>query len=304
MRTKTLILAAVALANTALANAAGSGGGGGWGSSPSASAEQIDPVAKYREGLQYLQDQDFKAAEKALKSVARVADKDANVHYALGLAHSGQSEWKQASRAFKKAVKYAPERVDARYQYGLSLLRRDKLKDARKQLDALRVMAADCDACPTEAALNEAIEKLDTALQAPETTDLSRLTPAIEQVSLAAGDTAYIEAVRLINLEQFDDAIHTLKIAESAFGPHPDVLTYRGFAHRKQGEYELALRFYRAALAVTPTHRGANEYLGEYYVELGDIPAAKRQLRKVEANCEFGCAEARELKAWIDAAVS
>ena len=77
------------------------------------------------------------------------------------------------------------------------------------------------------------------------------------------------------------------------------MLTYIGFANRKAGNYDQAIRFYTAALELQPDHVGANEYLGEYYVERGDIDAAYSQLAKLESICNFGCAETDELRSWI-----
>lgn len=79
-------------------------------------------------------------------------------------------------------------------------------------------------------------------------------------------------------------------------------MTYIGFANRKAGNYDQAIRFYSAALELQPEHVGANEYLGEYYVELGDMDAAYAQLAKLETVCQFGCAEADELRSWIETA--
>ena len=82
-------------------------------------------------------------------------------------------------------------------------------------------------------------------------------------------------------------------------GPHPDVLTYQGFANRKLHNYDVAISYYSAALKLDPDHRGANEYLGEYYVETGQMAKAKAQLVTLDRICKFGCEEAEELRRWI-----
>ena len=78
------------------------------------------------------------------------------------------------------------------------------------------------------------------------------------------------------------------------------MLTYQGFANRKLGNYDVAISYYSAALKLAPDHRGANEYLGEYYVETGQTAKAKQQLVKLEKICAFGCEQAEELRRWID----
>jgi len=107
--------------------------------------------------------------------------------------------------------------------------------------------------------------------------------------------------VGLINEGRYEAAIVSLQDAKATFGAHPDILTYLGFANRKLGRYEIAESYYRQALASAPKHRGATEYYGELMVERGDFRGAKHMLAKLEAQCSFGCAEADELRRWIDA---
>jgi Tfp pilus assembly protein PilF len=96
-------------------------------------------------------------------------------------------------------------------------------------------------------------------------------------------------------------AIESLEAAHRAFGPHPDVLTYLGFANRKLKRFDVAEDYYRAALAVAPEHRGATEYFGELKVERGDMVGARDMLARLDRICKFGCAEAEELRTWIAA---
>ena len=101
-----------------------------------------------------------------------------------------------------------------------------------------------------------------------------------------------------------ETASRYLRAAGVALGPHPDVLTYQGFANRKLSNYDVAISYYSAALKLDPEHRGANEYLGEYYVETGQLAKADAQLVKLERICKFGCEEAEELRRWIGGAKS
>ena len=59
-----------------------------------------------------------------------------------------------------------------------------------------------------------------------------------------------------------------------------------------------------AVFAMTLAGCGANEYLGEYYVETGQLAKADAQLVKLERICKFGCEEAEELRRWIGGAKS
>ncbi|MEL7128673.1 MAG: tetratricopeptide repeat protein [Pseudomonadota bacterium] len=285
---------------SALAGGGGGGGGGGsFGSAPS-STPSFDPSEVYREGVQQYRAGDYAKAEKSFRRVARVTRTDANTHYMLGLSQIELEKWRKASGSLRKAVRYNEDLHDARAKLGFVYIQQDKLDKANEQMGELETRLAACgDSCPQD--LTEAAEALRVAL-APDAAaeDLARLgAPRSLQASTDFGDAAYLDAVRLINLSQYDTALDALENAQTVFGPHPDILTYIGFANRKAGNYDQAILHYEAALTVAPDHLAANEYLGEYYVELGDMDAAEAQLAKLDALCTFGCAEADELRSWV-----
>jgi Flp pilus assembly protein TadD len=58
-----------------------------------------------------------------------------------------------------------------------------------------------------------------------------------------------------------------------------------GYSYRKLGEFDRAKQAYDKALALNPDHLGANEYLGELYVQTGQLPLAEAQLAKVRTIC-------------------
>ena len=89
----------------------------------------------------------------------------------------------------------------------------------------------------------------------------------------------------------------------ATIGPVPDVLNYLGYAHRRLGRFEESLSYYEQALALDPMHRGANEYLGELFVELGRIEQAEGRLAVLDRACPFGCAEYEDLKRRIESRV-
>ncbi|MEO1476288.1 MAG: tetratricopeptide repeat protein [Pseudomonadota bacterium] len=305
LRTGVTALTLSALMSTfggaALAGGGGGGGGGGsFGSAPSSNTPDFNPAQLYREGVQQYRAGDFRAAERNLKKVASVARNDANTQYMLGLSQSAQEKWRPATGSFRKAVRNNPEMHQARAELGIAYLQRDKPEKAAEQMAELEQRLVTCaDAC--DAALTGAVEKLRAAMDpgtsAEETARLYQPVPV--SATAASGDAAYLDAIRLINLGEYDTALDELQEARAAFGPHPDVLTYIGFANRKSGNYEQAIIHYTAALNVAPDHLAANEYLGEYYVELGRIDDARTQLEKLDGLCDFGCAEADELRSWI-----
>ncbi|APE43952.1 hypothetical protein BOO69_11445 [Sulfitobacter alexandrii] len=61
-------------------------------------------------------------------------------------------------------------------------------------------------------------------------------------------------------------------------------LTYLGFTHRKMGHAEAAMGYYREALVVNPDNVLARSYMGQGFVEAGNVSAALAQLRAIRAH--------------------
>ncbi len=111
----------------------------------------------------------------------------------------------------------------------------------------------------------------------------------------------YRQAVKLINKEQYSEAITMLLALNEQHPGNADILNYLGYAHRQLDQDDAAMDYYMQALAVKPNHKGANEYLGELYLKLGELEKAEEQLAKLDDICTFGCSEYRDLKASIEA---
>jgi tetratricopeptide (TPR) repeat protein len=77
---------------------------------------------------------------------------------------------------------------------------------------------------------------------------------------------------------------------------HADVYNLMGFSLRKIGDTKQALTFYRKALDFDPKHKGAIEYLGELYVETGQIDKAKENVAALKQLCPSGCEELSDLE--------
>lgn len=300
---KTVLLASVlAVAASGGALAAGGGGGGGGGSMPSASGPSYDPAEEYAKAVAALQAKNYKSAARAASNVTEAAPKSIEGWRILGVAHQGSENWKGAKRAFEKAVKLDPNDVTSRAGLGMALA---KLQDAKaqEQLAWLKAKSEACGAgCADSAKLKAATMEVEGALSgAPKPGAALERNPSLLFASAAQGDAAYVQAVSLINEKRYDEALASLDAARLAFGPHPDVLTYQGYTWRKKGDFARAETYYRQALAIAPDHRGATEYYGELKVERGDTAGAKLMLARLEKACTFGCAEAEELRRWIDA---
>ena len=83
---------------------------------------------------------------------------------------------------------------------------------------------------------------------------------------------------------------------------HADIYNLMGFSLRKSGDLKQAATFYAKALDFNADHRGALEYQGEMFVELGQIDKAKVNLAKLMTLCPQGCEEREDLTKAIAAA--
>ena len=295
--------AVAALSGSALASGGGSSGGGGSPEMPSASGPQYDPAAEYAKAITALQAKDYKAAARAADHVTQAAPQSADGWRILGAARAGSSDWKGARRAYEKAVKLAPDDASGHAGLGQAL---GNLKDAKAQaeLDWLKAKAQSCGAaCPADLqAMTGMVEGAMAAAPAAGPKPSALLdSRSLLFAGPKAGDAAYIQAVSLINERRYDEALASLADAQAVFGPHPDILTYEGYAWRKKGDYARAESYYRQALAIAPNHVGATEYYGELKVARGDIAGARLMLARLDRICAYGCADAEELRRWIDA---
>ncbi len=105
-----------------------------------------------------------------------------------------------------------------------------------------------------------------------------------------------VKAAELVDQGKYLEAIPLLKKAVAAEPKNADAYNYLGYSHRKLGAKDLALDYYRRALELKPRHLGANEYLGELYLEMGDLKGAEERLDVLDWACLFGCEEYTDLK--------
>ena len=112
---------------------------------------------------------------------------------------------------------------------------------------------------------------------------------------------AYAEAKAKVAAKDYPGAVALLAKVLETHPEEPDALNLMGFSLRHVGRRDEALDFYRRALAHDPQHLSANEYLGELYVQLGQLEKARERLAVLEAACGRDCEETRDLAAAIQA---
>jgi tetratricopeptide (TPR) repeat protein len=277
-------------------------GGGGGGSMPSQSAPDYDPAAEYQKGADAFRAGKYAEAAKAFKRVTSALPKNAAAQYLLGASHMALGDFKKAKSPFEAAVKNDATMIEARRDLGITYVKLGNIDKATAQMAALKAMQATCGGtCSDTAKYADAVSKLEAAMTSGPQAALP-IAPTIRLALPSATDATYVAAVSLINEKRYTEAVAILENALWTTGPHPDVLTYLGFANRKLRQYDIAERYYEEALAIAPHHRGALEYYGELKLERGDVRGATAHLAKLEKICGFGCQEADELRRWISEA--
>ncbi|KTE02603.1 MULTISPECIES: lipopolysaccharide assembly protein LapB [unclassified Sphingopyxis] len=295
-RSSLSIAAACAIFVAPLAFAAGGGGGGG---SAPPSQSSYDPTVDYKKGADAFASGKYDEAAKAFKKVVSAVPKNPQANYLLGASYMAQGDFSRAVKPLEAAVRYNEKMVEARRDLGITQAKLGKAEKAAEQAAALKAMQEGCGGtCADAAKLADAVAKLDAAVAAGPQAQ-NAVEPEVRLAAAETLDATYVAAVGLINEHRYEAAIAKLDAALWAAGPHPDVLTYLGFANRKLKRYDAAEAYYREALAIAPAHRGALEYYGELKLERGDVAGARAHLAKLEAICGFGCHEVDELKRWI-----
>jgi tetratricopeptide (TPR) repeat protein len=124
---------------------------------------------------------------------------------------------------------------------------------------------------------------------------------AIKKGSLSDDDLA--RAGRQLALDgDYHSAIKVLELASNE--NDPAVLTYLGYSHRKLGDVDLGISFYKKALGIDPDNVDTREYLGEGYVSKGELDLAWLELREIEKRCGTTCVEYKALEKALRAGTS
>jgi cytochrome c-type biogenesis protein CcmH/NrfG len=121
-------------------------------------------------------------------------------------------------------------------------------------------------------------------------------TSAYAVDNMSSTDAPDLTSVRAkIKAKDYTAALAELRdLAEDV--QQADVYNLLGFTLRKTGDYKTSLTYYTKALELQPDHKAAREYLGELYVETGNMEKAKEQLAILTKLCPGGCEEREDLQ--------
>lgn len=115
----------------------------------------------------------------------------------------------------------------------------------------------------------------------------------------AAPPTSYDRGLKEVRTGDYAAALPLLEKAVAENPKNANAWNYIGYSNRKLKRFDRAMTAYQKALAIEPEHRGANEYIGELYLQMGDPAKARGRLKVLDSACFFGCEEFDELKAAI-----
>ena len=111
-------------------------------------------------------------------------------------------------------------------------------------------------------------------------------------------DNIYDAARDLAYHGRYGEAINVLKLANNPNDPR--ILNYLGYSNRKLGRIQLGLTYYKAALKEDPDYTLVMEYMGEAFLQLGQVAEARAQLAEIKKRCGKGCREYTMLQTEID----
>ena len=134
------------------------------------------------------------------------------------------------------------------------------------------------------------------------------LTVGMGSAAMAAGSSSssskpseLADAENAIEAGDYDRAIGLLQTVIASDSRNADAWNFLGFSQRNLKRLDQALGAYQKALAIDPEHLGANEYLGELYLQTDALAKAKERLKILDDACIFGCEEFDDLKQAIKA---
>jgi tetratricopeptide (TPR) repeat protein len=120
----------------------------------------------------------------------------------------------------------------------------------------------------------------------------------VKKSSMFDDESIYQTGRDLAMRGRFDDAIVVLSNSRNKNDPR--VLNYLGYSHRNVGRIDVGLGYYQKALRIDPDYTLVREYMGEAFLQKGEVDRARNQLVEIENRCGKKCREYAMLAQRID----
>jgi tetratricopeptide (TPR) repeat protein len=115
-------------------------------------------------------------------------------------------------------------------------------------------------------------------------------------------DTEMTSAREMIAKKDWAAALLVLERYTRANPANADGFNLLGYSLRNLKRYDESLVAYEKALRLDPKHRGAHEYIGVAYIQMGRLDKAQEHLDALDKICLFSCEEYRDLKEALEEA--
>jgi tetratricopeptide (TPR) repeat protein len=270
-------------------------------------ADPKNSQPKFELGDMYMWDQKYRDAIPVLEGACELDSTNVQVNVSLARAYEKIGNDANRLMHLKKAVTYGSGNTDAQYEYGRYYVARNQFAYARPflvkaiNLDESRP-AAHFEYGRLLSALNEkdsALEHFNIALQAePNNTaflvqfaqaahDVGKKEIALEHIVKAlARDSANAEILQWAGILYrdcgFDDTAKQILLKAVTIDKDcASCYRYLADIYRTGAEYDLAVKFYRQALAVGSFSEGASIGLGVSLFLSGDLDRARMMFEKI-----------------------
>ena len=131
---------------------------------------------------------------------------------------------------------------------------------------------------------------------------LANLAQSADMQPATPVDTELQRARALISQKNWPAAVVVLEPYVVTKPKSADGFNLLGYSYRNLTRLDEALVAYKTALSLDPDHRGAHEYIGMAYLQLGQMDKARQHLSALDKLCRFSCEEYRDLKKAVDTA--
>lgn len=122
---------------------------------------------------------------------------------------------------------------------------------------------------------------------------------SLSDQSAQVTDPETIEAVNaiemLIGKHEYESAIRKLNMVIAEHPENADAWNLLGYSWQNNGDNKQSKKAYAHALDIQPDHKRALECQGRFFLQMGDLNAARRNLERLGELCPNGCEERKIL---------
>lgn len=131
------------------------------------------------------------------------------------------------------------------------------------------------------------------------TTPVAHAEPYEDDPDAATHDADYAAGKAAMDKKNWNEAVKRFHQAALRAPDSADLHNYLGFSYRNLKQMDLALKYYKRSIELSPRHRGAHEYIGEVYLLMNDLPNAEKHLAALRDICLLPCDELGDLESAI-----